>query len=344
MKDVGAQVFEVLKEQQPIVMATIIDKSGPAPREVGANMLIKRDFSIEGTIGGGILEAMTMKLSASVFNTREFVIQEFDLSNKDTRTIVKVLLEYIDPYDSNKIKIFEKARELRRNGTDYVMITKLSKKNVYLSGRDKWICTETGFYGIEDNEVQKIAKTIREDFNNIKFKLVQEKERYLVEPFFNFHKVCIIGAGHIGQKVAEFTKTLGFYTVVVDDREDFANVKRFQTADEVKVIPSFHNLSNHLVMNHNCYIVIVTRGNSYDMQVLAQMLKTDARYIGMIGSRTKRDESYTELLQEGFTVKDMERVYCPIGVDIYAQTPEEIAVSIAAELIKVRRGPANEKK
>ncbi|TCO71826.1 XdhC family aldehyde oxidoreductase maturation factor [Marinisporobacter balticus] len=351
MKDICEQVMDLLKDKQEIVMATILNKSGSAPRDEGTKMLIKKDFSIMGTIGGGLLEAMAMKLSASVFNSREFVIEDFILSNKDAGAIgmacggdVEVLLEYIDPFDKNMVKIYEKANELRKNGIDFVMITKISEKNGYISGRDKWICTETAFYGVEDNEIQRITKSIREDFNDIKIKLVHGKERYLIEPFYNFERVCIIGAGHVAQKIADLTKNLGFYTIVVDDREEFANTKRFQTAQEVRVIPSFDNLTNIIEINHNSYIVIVTRGHSYDKEVLAQMLKTDAKYIGMIGSHTKRDHTYHELLQEGFARKDIERVHCPIGIKIYAQTPEEIAISIVAELIKVRRLPTNEKK
>lgn len=351
MKDICVQAFELLMENQAFVIATILSKSGSAPREEGTKMLIRKDFSILGTIGGGILEALTIKLSSSVFDTREYVIKDFALSNKDASSIgmvcggdVTVLLEYMDPSDANVVKIYEKAKELRKKGTDFVMLTKISEENPYLTGSDKWICTETGFYGIEDSEVQFITKSIREEFNHIKIKLVHEKERYVIEPFFNFERVCIIGAGHVAQKIAELTKNLGFYTVVMDDREEFANKERFETADEVKVIPSFQKLTNYITINHNSYIVIVTRGHSYDKDVLAQALKTEAKYIGMIGSQSKRDHTYSELLKEGFATTDIERVYCPIGVDIYAQTPEEIAISITAELIKVRRGPANEKK
>lgn len=348
MKEIYEHVVELLRENQVFVIATILSKSGSAPREEGTKMLIKKDFSIIGTIGGGILEALTIKLSSGVFETKEYVIKDFALSNQDASSVgmvcggnVTILLEYIDPSDENIVKIFEKAKELGKNGTDFVMITKLSEKSPYLSGRDKWICTETGFYGIEDNEVQNITKSIREDFNHIKIKLVHEKERYVIEPFFHFERVCIIGAGHVAQKIAELTKNLGFYTVVVDDREEFANTQRFQMVDEVKVIPSFHNLSKQILINNNSYIVIVTRGHSYDKEVLAQALRTDAKYIGMIGSRSKKVHTYIELLKEGFTSKELERVYCPIGIEIYAQTPEEIAISITAELIKVRRGIAN---
>ncbi len=350
MNDIYEKMKDLLRDRQDFVVATIISKSGSAPREAGTKMVIKRDFSIIGTIGGGMLEAMVTKLSCGVFENREFIIKDFILINKDDSSIdmvcgggVKVLLEYVDPYDADIVKVYEKASELKKQGTEFVLITKVSEDTPYISGMDKWICTETAFYGIEDHDVQRITTSIREDFNHMELKLQEKKGRYLIEPFFTFERVCIIGAGHVAQKIAKLTKDLGFYTVVADDRKEFANKKRFQTADEVKVVSSFDNLSNKIMINHDSYVIIVTRGHSYDMEVLAQMLKTDAKYIGMIGSLRKRDYSYQELMQEGFAEADLKRVYCPIGLKIHAQTPEEIAVSIAAELIKVRRGPAYER-
>ncbi len=121
MKDICEQACELLKENQAFVIATILHKSGSAPREEGTKMLIKRDFSINGTIGGRILEALTIQSSSSVFDTREYVIKDFALSNKGASAIgtvcggdVTVLLEYIDPSDANVVKIYEKAKELRK--------------------------------------------------------------------------------------------------------------------------------------------------------------------------------------------------------------------------------------
>lgn len=350
MDDIYQKMIDLLNDKQDFVVATILSKSGSAPREAGTKMIVKRDFTIIGSIGGGMLEAMVTKLSSGVFSSREFVIKDFILFNKEGSSIdmvcgggVQVLLEYADPYDTDMVKIYQKAGELKKRGTEFVMITKVSEKNPFITGQNKWISTETAFYGMEDHEVQRITASIREDFKHFSIKLQEEKERYLLEPFFTFERVCIIGAGHVAQKIANLAKELGFYTVIVDDRKEFANKKRFKTADEVKVFSSFDNLSNKIIINHDTYIVIVTRGHIYDKEVLAQMLKTDARYIGMIGSLSKRDYTYQELLQEGFSAEDIKRVYCPIGVKIHAQTPEEIAVSIAAELIRVRRGSANER-
>jgi xanthine dehydrogenase accessory factor len=352
MKDIYEPMKELLDCKENFVLATILKKSGSAPREEGTKMLVRKHLSINGTIGGGLLEAMTIKLSSKVFKNNEFIIEDFSLSNQEASTLgmvcggdVQVLLEYVDCEDSGVVEIYSKAIELKKEKIDFFMITKLSEHQKKITGADKWICTETGFYGIETDEVQGIIRKIRENFYGMRVQeVIAGNEGYLVEPFLNYESAVIIGAGHVAQKIADITKMLGFYTVVVDDREEFANRERFNTADEIKVIPSFDNLPNYVIINNNSYVIIVTRGHAYDKEVLAQMLKTNAKYIGMIGSRSKREFVYSSLLNEGFTSADLDRVYSPIGLPIYAQTPEEIAVSIAAELIKVKRGPQNEKR
>jgi xanthine dehydrogenase accessory factor len=124
--------------------------------------------------------------------------------------------------------------------------------------------------------------------------------------------------------------------VVLDDRSDFANKERFPKADRIIVIPSYENLFSGLDIDQDSYLVIVTRGHLHDKTVLEQSLRTKAGYIGMIGSRRKQHLVYEELLEKGFTEDDLKRVHNPIGLDIHAETPEEIAVSIVAELISAR--------
>jgi xanthine dehydrogenase accessory factor len=123
---------------------------------------------------------------------------------------------------------------------------------------------------------------------------------------------------------------------VLDDRSDFANSERFPKADQIIVIPSYDGLFAGLDIDRDSYLVIVTRGHLHDKTVLEQSLRTKAGYIGMIGSRRKQNLVYEELLGKGFTEDDLKRAHNPIGLDICAETPEEIAVSIVAELIKFR--------
>jgi xanthine dehydrogenase accessory factor len=127
-----------------------------------------------------------------------------------------------------------------------------------------------------------------------------------------------------------------FRTVVLDDRTEFANIERFPAADEIKVPAALSEAFTDLDIDRDSYIVIVTRGHRHDRTVLEQALRREAVYIGMIGSKGKRDAVYKALLDEGFTRADLERVHSPIGLEIGGDTPEEIAVSIVAELIKER--------
>jgi xanthine dehydrogenase accessory factor len=165
-----------------------------------------------------------------------------------------------------------------------------------------------------------------------------EDKRFFVEPTVLPGTVYLFGAGHVSRPVAELASLVDFQTVVIDDRDEFANAERFPRADRVIVAPSSHQSFEGLEIDRDSYLVIVTRGHLHDKTVLEQALKTDAGYIGMIGSRRKRDLIYQELLTKGFSQKDLGRVHAPIGLAIGAETPEEIAVSIVAELIQVRAG------
>lgn len=148
----------------------------------------------------------------------------------------------------------------------------------------------------------------------------------------------IFGAGHVGQALDPILRYVGFRTKVIDDRPNFANRERFPAADEVVVIDSFLDAYPNLETDENSYIIIMTRGHSGDYDVLKQSLRRTTAYIGMIGSRNKVAEVYRMLREDGFRQEELDRVYSPVGVDIFAETPEEIAISIAGELIKVRAG------
>ncbi len=148
--------------------------------------------------------------------------------------------------------------------------------------------------------------------------------------------VYLFGAGHVSREVAVLARRVGFGIIVLDDRVEFASRERFPDADGVTVLETFESAFRDLPVDGNGFIVILTRGHAHDKTVLAGALRTDARYIGMIGSKRKRAAIYAALEDEGFTRADLDRVYSPIGIAIGAETPEEIAVSIVAELIQVR--------
>lgn len=148
----------------------------------------------------------------------------------------------------------------------------------------------------------------------------------------------IFGAGHVGQALEPILRYVNFTTKVIDDRPDFANRERFPDADEVLVIDSFLDAFQGMETDEDSYIVIVTRGHAGDYDVLKQALKRTNAYIGMIGSKNKVAEVYYMLREDGFKQEELDRVYSPIGTNIFAETPEEIAISIVGEMIKVRAG------
>lgn len=159
----------------------------------------------------------------------------------------------------------------------------------------------------------------------------------MVEPYLPSSELVILGGGHISLPLAKLGKMLGYRVAVADDRADFASPARFPEVDRV-VCCSFENIRDRLGFGPGSSVVIVTRGHQHDLDCLRQVAGYPLAYLGMIGSRRKIRMIKQQLTEEGFSEKDLEAVHMPIGLDIGAQTPEEIAVSIAAELVMVRRG------
>jgi xanthine dehydrogenase accessory factor len=160
-----------------------------------------------------------------------------------------------------------------------------------------------------------------------------------VEPILPQPTVYLFGGGHISTAVARVAHQAGFAIAIIDDREAFANSERFPMASEIYT--TYEDAFAKVRPNSSSYLLIVTRGHKDDMNVLAWAIDTEARYIGMIGSKRKVISVYRALEKEGHNLEKFERVHAPVGLDIGALSPDEIAVSIAAELIAVRRNAAN---
>jgi xanthine dehydrogenase accessory factor len=200
--------------------------------------------------------------------------------------------------------------------------------------------------GVLLNEMELEKKILRESEILLKEKkpkvlvlsFENRKMHVLLEPIFSEPTVYIFGGGHISEQVAPLARKVHFKVVVIDDREMFANRERFPDADEV-IVSEFEKSFDRLHIDDSSYIVIVTRGHLFDGFVLGRAIKTNACYIGMIGSKKKIRTLYQNLMENGIAKEALDRVCAPIGIDINSETPEEIAVSIVAELIKVRGEP-----
>ena len=159
-----------------------------------------------------------------------------------------------------------------------------------------------------------------------------------VEPILPQPMLYLFGCGHVSMAVAKAAANVGFAIGIIDDREAFANRERFPMALEIHT--TYEDAFAKIQPNAASYLVIVTRGHKEDMRVLSWAVRTDARYIGMIGSKRKVLSVYKALEQGGYRPEEFQRVYAPMGLEIGALSPEEIAISIVAELIAVRRNAA----
>ena len=342
--DVFRRISELLADGESFVLAVIVSRSGSAPRTAGARMAIRKDGSIVGTIGGGILEATVMDIAKSVYIDKTPVLRKFIFTAEDAERIgmvcggqVEVLVHFVEHSKPSNVQFYQE-----------ILSTILSRKR-------GWIITELpSTKDAREAPVQHLARSgaiVAGSMDDDTLRaltapagarqaevVVYGDKRFLVESLCCDGTVYIFGAGHISQKLAPLAGLVGFQTVVLDDREEFANRELFATADRIVVLDSFARALEGLEINDDSYLVLVTRGHIHDKTLLGQALRTQAGYIGMIGSRNKRDTVYDELSAEGFSRHEFDRVCSPVGLDIGAETPEEIAVSIVAELIRARAG------
>ncbi|HEX9023580.1 MAG TPA: XdhC/CoxI family protein [Geobacteraceae bacterium] len=340
-------ICHLLEEGEDLVLATVIGHSGSTPRSVGTKMVVRPGGAVIGTIGGGLVEFHAQKLARQVFNTGRALTETVEFTGADAAATdqmicggkMEILLELLlaDPDNVREMKELILLLQKRHKG----FLIKTVDTTGEMVRRMPWCLVQgkevtLGNFPWPDTMLADVtAEAARAKHPLV---VVREEKRFFVEPTILPGTVYLFGAGHVSRPVAELAHMVDFCTVVLDDRPDFANSDRFPNADGINVISSFHQAFDGLEIDRDSYLVIVTRGHLHDKTVLEQALKTKAGYIGMIGSKRKRDLIYRELLDKGFTSVDLGRVHAPIGLAIDAETPEEIAVSILAELIQVRAG------
>ena len=345
MKKIIQSVCTLLEKDEPIVSATILSHAGSTPRTAGTKMIVCSDGKIIGTIGGGLVEARVIQTALEVFGTGRALVRTFDLSGLDNSGRMdvicggqlEVLIEKIEPTAANT-GLFQTLLDALNRGQRSLSVTTLPKEGDERQRTERFlILDDNTIYG-EDFIGSTIPETIKEQAGKHRGPILLsiENQKYLVEPAVISGTVYLFGAGHVSQQVAILTQMVDFRTVVLDDREEFANRERFKAADDILVLSDFFKAFSDLEIDEDSYVVIVTRGHRHDRTVLSHALRTKAGYIGMIGSKRKRDATYGALIKEGFTHENLDRVHCPIGLEIGAETPQEIAVSIVAELINAR--------
>jgi len=339
------QACRLLTDQKAFVRATIVSHAGSTPRTSGTQMIIDGNGGITGTIGGGLLEARVMQTAVNIINEQgASTFMPFDLTDDDIHSMdmicggrAEIFLDHIQVNTEND-RIFKAWHHMRQGRANGFFVTAIAGNK----DRIERVCHAvmgdgTILAGALPLMPEALAIIQKEIAGSKAMRVLRiENTLLIIEPAIQPQKAILFGAGHVAQPTAHLCAMVGFYVTVLDDREAFANRDNFPDAHEIHVLASFENAFVDIHVDENAFIVILTRGHLWDKQVLAQALKTRAGYIGMIGSRKKRDAIFRWLLQSGYHQADIERVHSPIGLAIGAKTPPEIAVSIVSEMIQER--------
>jgi xanthine dehydrogenase accessory factor len=352
MERLYSEIVTSLENKIPVALATVINRVGSAPRAVGAKFLVKEDGTSFGSIGGGCVEAEVWQGAQDVIKKGQGGLLHFSLTAEQLASgglicggNVDIFLE---PLVEEFLDIYRETAKIKQKGGSAILVTLVSlndavsggeRSKVLIKPSGEKIGTFSNLEAVEQRVHEEGTLSLRENKPRlVTVSLGTKKMELLIEPVLSEPTVFIFGGGHVSEQIAPLAKKVNFKVVVTDDREMFANRERFPEADEV-IVSEFENCFSLLTIDESSYLVIVTRGHLYDAFVLEQAIKTNARYIGMIGSKKKIQTLYRNLIKQGIPKETFDRVHAPIGIDIHSETPEEIGVSVVAQLIQVRGAP-----
>ncbi|PIE32143.1 hypothetical protein CSA56_16160 [candidate division KSB3 bacterium] len=359
---------EAIRQEQQVVLTTVISRKGSLPMSTRAKMLVFQNGSIQGTLGGGILEADVIQKARQILEHRqpsqvvgfELTSVQIDADGLTCGGTVEILIEPI--FSGMDMAVFRKLEQVYLASKRAVIATLLPDEGRSLETGEterysekihKLLLDEngivTGTFGDDAVDAQiiemarsrldrDILETVELDSAGAQASLpTNQRIRVFFDSISPSPTAYIFGGGHVSLALSKILRFIGFEYVVIDDRQEFVTSERFPDAQQ-RVCQDFDTALGTLdVSVHSAYIIIITRGHQADRIVLEQALRYPVKYIGMIGSRRKVKLLLNDLRQQGFSQECLEQIHAPIGLEIEADTPEEIAISIAAELIKVRR-------
>ena len=350
MKEVFKEATNQLNEQHPLVIATVIRTKGSTPQKPGAKLLVRDDGSGVGTLGGGCVEgdiwyaAKQLMKNHGTAKTIGYELNE-EIAAQDGLVCGGTMYFLVDPiYEKDQQALFLEEINGAYLGGEPVALASLVKTTPEVDAKlgGKLLIRSDGSIegtlGKESLDFEAIEHGIElMAYGNSKYVRSKIGAEYFVEGYTTPPRIILCGGGHVSRAIYTFALNLGFNLTVIDDREEFANKKRFPLADVVVASSSSEGFKS-IEINKNTFIVIATRGHRYDHVSLEAALNTPASYIGLLGSKRKTILIYQELLNKGLSIDRIKDVRAPIGLDINARTPEEIAVSIMAEILMVRNG------
>jgi len=350
-KNIYPAVVPWLEQGKALTLATILETRGSTPQIPGASALFSKQGLLLGTLGGGILEADAQERALRCLKSEQSLIYEFKLRGDAVEGEEALCggsaLVLIDGSPGDHLVAFKKMRAGLRDRRAGLLLTRIEfTQGAKAAIRRHWLEEAKDPVGqgrrripLDPAEVEKTRREGRPGLILIK----RDKIAFFLEPLFPLPRLVIAGAGHIGRAVAHLGHLLDFEVTVIDDRAEFANRERLPEVDTI-VVDEIGRAVAGFPAAPDAFIVIVTRGHRDDADALRACIRSSAAYVGMIGSRRKIALMREEFIAKKWaTAQEFDRVHAPIGLPIGSKTIEEIAVSIAAEIVRVRSGGAGEK-
>ena len=350
MKEVFEEATNQLNEKHPLVIATVVRTKGSTPQKPGAKLLVRNDGSGVGTLGGGCVEGDIWYAAKQLMKNRgsaETIGYELneEIAAQDGLVCGGTMFFLVDPiYEKGQEALFLDEINSAYLGGEPVALASLVKTTPDIDSKlgGKLLIRSDGSVegtlGADNLNSEAIKYGIElMAYGNSKYVRSETGAEYFVEGYTTPPRIILCGGGHVSRAIYTFAVNLGFNLTVIDDREEFANKTRFPLANVVVAESSAEGFRS-IEINKNTFIVIATRGHRYDHVSLKAALNTSASYIGLLGSKRKTILIYEELLSKGVSIDRIKDVRAPIGLDINARTPEEIAISIMAEILMIRNG------
>ena len=365
---IWSEAVRTLERDKPFVLATVVNVRGSTPREVGAKMIVRNDGQF-GTIGGGCGEA-------EVFRKARLLLEEGpgarltevdltgDFDQQEIGSCGGIMDVFIDRWSpQTDLAVARKLADSVEQSRAAALLTLVdagARREAAAGAKAVLDPSEPGSLsvlgGLSDKALTQLSERaadaapgLLELNENGSVRAVVRIEpsgapRVFIDPVTGAQRLIIAGAGHIAVPLAALGSLLGFHVTVIDDRASFANRERFPNADKIIAKP-FNAALESLHFDRHCYVVSVTRGHSFDEEVVRTVLRQETHlwkgqagcFVGMIGSRRRVRAMLARLEDEGFDRVLLDEIHAPLGLDIGAETPEEIAVSIIAEIIRERR-------
>ena len=323
MKEILNTMLSSLAHGEGVMLCSILKADGSSPRGAGAHMAVFADGTALGTVGGGAVERQSILLARELLKGKRNALRDFALHPEAANSTgmvcggdVTVWFQYIPPENAAQIGVLRAWRDALG------------------SGRNVWLCLMLDGETLREFRLLT-ADELRHGTEGFFTSRPYWDGSTFVEPIVRAGRVYLFGAGHVGRALAPVLHYIGFEVTVYDNRAELANAEHFPTAHEI-VVGDFRRIFDKVSLTADDYAVVMTPGHQADYEILEQVLRTPATYIGCIGSRKKVALTRERLAAAGFSQQDIDRVHAPIGLPILAETPKEIAISVAAEMIRHR--------